>query len=334
MPRLFAFLTLLLTLLVGLGPLEAYAKDELRIAVLELSGSLKAQELALMSDKVRAGVLDATQGRDIVVMSRENMAVLAKDMGLDLSCIEGACEVETGRNLGAAYVVSGALVRIQRTWICTLKVHDTRNGALLASGDARGKDSLELLDKIPPLARQLTSKGMGLPVSAVQGEPGHRTTLFNQEAAHNNPTSRSVSASPQATPTAIVVSLTHNWQSGSRGKTDIVEAALSRLARKGGSEPLLTRDIGFEGDSKIRLSKAQTQVSAGGAKQILFAELYLHWMVTNRLSVRCINARGQVVWQVSAAQLVANNALEMTEALVNKVARQLGGRVPDACIGR
>ena len=28
------------------------------------------------------------------MMSRENMAVLAQDMGLDLSCIEGACEVE------------------------------------------------------------------------------------------------------------------------------------------------------------------------------------------------------------------------------------------------
>ena len=50
MPRLLSFLTLLLTVLVGLGPLDAAAKDNPRIAVLELSGPLKAQKLALMSD--------------------------------------------------------------------------------------------------------------------------------------------------------------------------------------------------------------------------------------------------------------------------------------------
>ena len=100
MSRLLAIVSLLLVLWGLLCP-QAQA-DPPRVAVLELQGKAEADLMAMLSDKVRLGVLDATRGQDIVVMSRENMAVLAKDMGLDLSCIEGACEVETGRNIGVA----------------------------------------------------------------------------------------------------------------------------------------------------------------------------------------------------------------------------------------
>lgn len=136
-----------------------------RVAVLEIRGDLPSAQLSLLSDEVRSGILDVTREMGFVVMSRENMAVLAKDMGLDLSCVEGACEVETGRNLNAAYVVSGHVVRMGGEWICTVKVFDTSKGALLASDRVRARRPNDFLDGLRGLSGKLMQTGLG-----IQGE--------------------------------------------------------------------------------------------------------------------------------------------------------------------
>ena len=156
---------------------QAWANTQPRVAVLELTGSVQPSTLSALSDKVREGVLSATDGRQVIVMSRENMAVLAKDMGLDLDCIEGACEVETGRNLGAAYVVSGGVITLEGTWITTIKIHETKGGALLASGDVKDKSALGLFDQVVPLVTRLTRDALtDLPGSGTAGvaAPGLR----------------------------------------------------------------------------------------------------------------------------------------------------------------
>ena len=96
MPRPLAYLALLLTFLVGLLPVDAMAGDNPRIAVLGISGKMDVAQRNVLSDQVRKGVLQAVSGRDYQVMSRENMAVMAKSQGLDLTCLDGECEVETG----------------------------------------------------------------------------------------------------------------------------------------------------------------------------------------------------------------------------------------------
>ena len=161
MPRLLSFLALLLTVLVGLSPLDAAAKDNPRIAVLELSGPLTAQELGLLSDQIRAGVLTGLQGKPYVVMSRENMAAIAKDMNIDLSCVEGQCEVDTARNLGAAWVVSASLVQMGGRWMCTMKVHDVDSGALKVSEKVEGSEAVDLVDQLPPVAARLIGQALG-----------------------------------------------------------------------------------------------------------------------------------------------------------------------------
>lgn len=119
-----------------------------RLAVLELGGALEPQVLALLSDKVREGVLAGAQGQGLVVMTRENMAVIAKDMDIDLSCVEGECEVETARNLGASLVISGGVVKVDTVWIATLKLHETTQGGLLGTAEARSETPLGLVDQV------------------------------------------------------------------------------------------------------------------------------------------------------------------------------------------
>ncbi len=162
---------ILVVVVVMLGIMSGpvLASGEPRIAVLEIQGQLPPGQLAVMSDKVRSGVLHAMQGRDYVVMSRENMAMLAKDMGLDLSCVEGACEVETGRNIGAAYVVTGTIQDMGGLLLGTLKVFNTDSGALLATGEVRGDNVMALVDALPAAVVQMMARA--LPGQAVATPP-------------------------------------------------------------------------------------------------------------------------------------------------------------------
>jgi len=182
-PRHLHILGLLLTILTGLVPLGAAAEDPPRVAVLELQGELPTTALSLLSDKVRAGVLDAAQGRDIIVMSRENMAIMAKDMKVDLSCVEGACEVETGRNIGAAIVVSGGVTQMSGVWLCTVKVHRTDTGALISTGDAEAASPLKLRNEIPPLVARLMRKALGTAGPQAQVQLGGESVDFGAIAA-------------------------------------------------------------------------------------------------------------------------------------------------------
>ena len=142
-----------------------------RLAVLELQApSLSAEERGLLTDTVRGAVVDALPP-DVKVMTRENMEVMLTDMGLDASCVaEGACEVETARNLGVDYVVSGNVVSISNVLVVSLKLHETGSGALVASKQQRGADVLTLMDGLAAPSQELLAKLPNNP------SPASRTT--------------------------------------------------------------------------------------------------------------------------------------------------------------
>jgi len=127
-----------------------------RLAVLELAGgNLTQDEHSILSDEVRGVMVKTLAGR-VQVMTRENMEVMLSDMGIDAACVaEGACEVETARNLGVDYVVTGSVGKMGDLLMVSLKLHDTGNGQLLASERAKGSDSIDLLDGIPAAAAAL-----------------------------------------------------------------------------------------------------------------------------------------------------------------------------------
>src|SRR5439155_6489654 len=97
------------------------------IAVLEFSTKLDAAARAdadpgYFSDVVRSQALDELP--DARLMTRENMLVLIQASGKDLASCEGECDVETGRKLGADYVVSGELLKVGTSFKLDLKMHD------------------------------------------------------------------------------------------------------------------------------------------------------------------------------------------------------------------
>jgi len=168
-----------------IGP--AHAAE--RLAVLELSSkSLNKDEVGLLTDTVRGAVV-AKLGSNVKVMTRENMEVMLSDMGLDASCVsEGACEVDTARNLGVDYVVSGSIVGLGGLLVASLKLHETREGTLISSVQYQGADAVALLNGLPQPSKDLVgaigSKGTPAPKPYVP--PGNSTAAKDAAAAKFN----------------------------------------------------------------------------------------------------------------------------------------------------
>ena len=132
-----------------------------RLAVLEFQGrNLDQDVLMTFSDTVRGGALQGLEGRGVVVMTRENMLVLLRDMGKK-ECGEGECEVETARNIGADYVVSGKVVRMEQIYVVTLKLHETQGGSLIGTDTVEAASQVDLLRTLRERARLVTNAAFG-----------------------------------------------------------------------------------------------------------------------------------------------------------------------------
>ena len=132
-----------------------------RMAVLEFAGKNMDEDILMtFSDTVRGGALQGLEPHGVVVMTRENMLVLLRDMGKK-ECGEGDCEVETARNIGADYVISGKVVRIEQIYAVTLKLHETQGGSLLGTDTVEGTSQVGLLRSLREHSRMLVTAAFG-----------------------------------------------------------------------------------------------------------------------------------------------------------------------------
>ena len=124
---------------------------ENRVAVLEIGGDGEPVFQQTLTDTVREGVRRAL-GASYKVMTRETMDLIAADMGKDLACLEGECEVATGEMLGASLVVSGNLAEIEGEWVLTVKLHRVADRDFLGSTPPiRGRTQLVLMEQVADL---------------------------------------------------------------------------------------------------------------------------------------------------------------------------------------
>jgi len=117
------------------------------MAVLEFRSKLKGElqqevDPGYLTDVVRSAALKQVPG--LRVMTRENMLVLLEGSGKTLADCEGACEVDTGRMLGADLVITGEVLRFGSSFKLNLRLHETRDGRLLSGSQASGRTIDEL----------------------------------------------------------------------------------------------------------------------------------------------------------------------------------------------
>ena len=152
-------LTLLTALWLCLLPSLSIAAEP--VAVLELTNrsKLPTDTLDLLTDAIRSAALEVLPRSKYTVMTRDNMLVMLKDQGLS-ECVEGNCEVQTGRNLGVKLVVAGTVTDIGGTHIVSIKLYDCESGSLLSTGEARNRDELALLDAVKKSSRTLFQRAV------------------------------------------------------------------------------------------------------------------------------------------------------------------------------
>lgn len=132
--------------LACLLPALAPSAQAARLAVLEFKNTspLTTAEVRYLAERVRA-VAQARSSDALMLMTRANLQALLPP-GVDLAECEGECEIETGRAIGADFVVSGEVVTLGAGLRVVLNLHATAEGRQLAALHAGGTD-VEALER-------------------------------------------------------------------------------------------------------------------------------------------------------------------------------------------
>ena len=94
--------------------LHAQEKDDQRIAVLQLNNvaQIPEQEANYLADLIRQ-LASSELAQRFLIMDKENMMTLLPPDKTVADCV-GECAVETGRLLGAAYIITGDIIVLSR----------------------------------------------------------------------------------------------------------------------------------------------------------------------------------------------------------------------------
>ena len=154
----------MLLLIIFILFLPAQAAAEVKwFAVLEFSGvDIEPDILHKLSDQSRIASSNTLPTDQYYVITREGMLEILKDMGKDSSCLSGECEVELARNIGADYVITGDLLKIDDTYLLTLKLHNSYTGQLLVGKEVRSTSLLELIRLCEVGSEELIQAGFPL----------------------------------------------------------------------------------------------------------------------------------------------------------------------------
>ena len=158
---------------------SSFAYAEERLAILEFRNIHKAttaDESAYIAEIFR-DLGAKLEKRGLIIMTKENILQLLPP-GKTLEQCLGECEVETGRKIGADYVLSGEILKLgaELGYRVTAKIHKTRTAALLSSEIYEGltfkqleqdirsnpaKDVFRSLRKGPAAAPAFEERGFG-----------------------------------------------------------------------------------------------------------------------------------------------------------------------------
>jgi hypothetical protein len=144
-------------------PTVAQEVGQQRIAVLELDNpaQLKDQEIAYLSELIRSSARENLLTGKFLVMTHENIVELLGNRSLG-ECL-GDCAVETGRNLGAAYIAAGQVFQIGTELRLSVTLYEVASGNLLGSKQAGGSSVLTLEGPLKDMGRKLFAKLGGGP---------------------------------------------------------------------------------------------------------------------------------------------------------------------------
>ena len=171
----------ILTIFIFFIPLQAQAQSK-RIAVLEFTGiGVEDAILGKLSDQSRIVSANLLAQDDYLIMTRENMLEILRDMNKDISCTVGNCEIEIGRNIGADYIISGSILHMEGLYLLTLKLHETSSGNLLSGQEIKNPSLVDLISDIQHGSAELLQQGLNItlpPITTPKVESTEKAPLI------------------------------------------------------------------------------------------------------------------------------------------------------------
>ena len=153
----------------------AYAEVQY-LSVLEFRGvDVNSDILLNLSDQVRSAAIATVPNDQYQVMTRENMLQILEDMGRDASCMEGSCEIDVGRNIGADIIITGDIIQLQDIYILNLKLYQTSTGSLLSIQEVEAENLYQLKKNTYAQSLSMFQKTLG-------GHNDNQTTKKNRLA--------------------------------------------------------------------------------------------------------------------------------------------------------
>lgn len=136
-------------------------KNPVFVAVLETVSNdvIQPNENQFLTNVLREeAVKTLDPSLNYTIMTRENiLAMLPPDKTVE-DC-EGACLVETGRNIAANYIVQAVVNTFGSSLTITVELYDTKNGKLMSSFNAKKSDldslEIEIREKAPQMFQQV-----------------------------------------------------------------------------------------------------------------------------------------------------------------------------------
>ena len=135
------------------------------IAVLEIVGNSVDEDVrTVTSDSLRTGLHQNIDRGKYKLITRENLYMFLEDMGKEMSCAEGNCEVEIGRNIGADIIVSGSIAFFEEEdfFVLNTKMFSSESGTLIATFEENATSKIELMED---------AKQIGIQMAQLLGEP-------------------------------------------------------------------------------------------------------------------------------------------------------------------
>lgn len=110
----------------------ALAYEGRRLVVLEFRGAeiVGVPLVRELADGARSGALDAIGMMALVLQDAE---ASVRDVGRSAPCAAEACELEIGRTLGADWVVTGEVAKVEDVLLLRVKMFDTSTAAMRAT---------------------------------------------------------------------------------------------------------------------------------------------------------------------------------------------------------
>ena len=130
------------------------------LAVLNLRVADKAlslEEASALTDLIRAR-LPRVLGANAKILSREKVFEIMQNSGKAAAQCTGECEVQTGREIGAEYIVTGNAARVGGQVLLVIEVKRTRDGATVAAEDKLATTSGKLVEQIGAVAERLATQ--------------------------------------------------------------------------------------------------------------------------------------------------------------------------------